>query len=175
MPDTIRSLSDLNNLFADNTQGVISPQDIRDLMVSLMVHGEIGSGAKTAITINGTFAVLDFTLAGVVGRGITADTVNKRLSGVPVVLKPQIDFELDFNGATNTTYEAAVFVNGVQNLRLTAQDRIVSAAQIGHIRMSSSIQVQAGDFIDARIRSLSGTPTFTLLRGVLRLRRIGVE
>lgn len=175
MPDTIRTLAELNQMFADNTQGVVSPQDMRDLFVSMMVHGEIGSGAKSAITLSTSFALLDLTLAGAIGRGFTVDTVNKRLADTPVVLKAQVEFELDFNGATNTTYEAAVFINGVQNQRLTGQDRIVSANQIGHISFGTSIQLAANETIDARIRALSGTPSFTLLRCSLKARRIGVE
>ncbi len=176
MPDTVRTLADLNNnIFPDNTSGVISPQSIRDLVVSAMVYGEIGSGAKSAVTLSTAFSVLDLTLAGVVGRGLNVDTVNKRINGVPVTMKTQVDFELSFTGATNTTYEAAVFVNGVQNARLTDGTRIVSAAQIGHIRFSASIQMATGDSVDARVRALVGTPTFVLQRCQLRVRRIEVE
>lgn len=176
MPDTIRTLNDLNNnIFPDNTQGICSPQGIRDLVISGMVYGELGSGAKASINLSTTFQVLDFTLAGVVGRGLNIDIVNKRINGIPVVMKAHIDFELSFTGTVNTTYEASVFVNGVQNARLVDTTRIVSAAQIGKFQFSASIQLAENDAIDARIRSLSGTPVFVMSRGLLRVRRIGVE
>lgn len=174
MADTIKSLADLNTAFSDNVDGIIAPQDIRDLMVSLMVHGEIGSGAKAAITLPTTYQVLDFTVAGVVGRGLTADTVNKRISGVPVDMKAEVTLELSFNGANNTTFDFAVHVNGVAQARVTDSDRIVAITMVGGIKASASLQLAAGDVIDVRGKA-SAAASFTLLRGLLRVRRIGVE
>lgn len=174
MADTIRSLADLNQRFADNTLGVISAQDIRDLMVSLMVHGEIGSGAKASITISAAYQPVDLTVAGVVGRGLNVDTANKRINGIPVSMKAAIDAEVNFTGANSTTYDFAVHVNGVAQPRLTASCRIVSATQIGSIHMGSSLQLEPGDLVDLRVKS-SGAVAFVLQRAALRVKRLGVE
>ena len=174
MPDTIKSLADLNAAFADNTNGVIAPQDIRDLMVSMMVHGEIGSGAKAAITLPLLYQQLDLTLAGLVGRGLTIDTANKRIADVPVAMKAWVDVEVAFNGANNTTFDFSVFRNGVQEARLTDSVRIVSTAMIGRVNFGASIQLAAGDALDLRGKSAVAA-SFTLLRAALRVRRIGVE
>lgn len=179
MPDTIRTIGELNALFADNNQGQCTPQDIRDLMVSMMVHGEIGSGAKSAITLAAGFQPLDFALAGVVSRGLTIDTVNKWIADVPVAMKAEITLEVSFQGANNTTFDFAVFRNPdtapEQLLRVSDSERIFSAAMVGCIKISSSIQLNAGDKLQAGVRPATGTPLFTLLRGLLRVRRIGVE
>ena len=45
MPDTIRTLAELNALFADNTTGAVSEQDFRDAIISGLVHTEIGRGS----------------------------------------------------------------------------------------------------------------------------------
>lgn len=178
MPDTIRTLAALNQQFADNTEGVISPQDIRDLMVSQMVYGEIGSGAKGAITLSAGFNKLDLTVAGTVGRGLNIDTVNKQISGVPCEMKAEVSLEVNFNGANNTTFTFAVFRTpsggaAEQLLRLTDTDRIVAASQQAGVNISSSIQLNAGDTLHASVSA--GAVSFTLLRGRLYVKRIAVE
>lgn len=177
MPDTIRTLADLNTLLADNTSEAISPQDIRDLMVSMMVHGEIGSGTKAAITLGTGFQALDFNVAGVVGRGLTIDTVNKVISQIPVAMKTEVTLEVQFTGTSGQTYDFAVFKNPatspVQIARLDISERIFNAAQRGAVNVSSSVQLAAGDVLQAGVRC--NGQSFTLLRGGLRVRRIGVE
>lgn len=179
MPDTIRSLAELNTQFADNVDAAISPQDIRDLMVSLMVHGEIGSLTKGAVVLSTGFQPLDFNQAGAVGRGLTVDTANRWIADIPVDMKVEVTLEVSFQGSNNTTFEFAVFRNPntspEQIQRLSDSERIFSAAMIGTIKMSASLQLNAGDKLQAGVRPVVGTPSFTLLRGLLRVRRIGVE
>lgn len=179
MADTIRSLAELNQLFANNTEGAITEQELRDLMVSLMVHGEIGSLAKSAITLSSGFQPLDFNAAGAVGRGLTIDTTNKWIADVPVDMKAEITLEVSFQGSNNNTFEFAVFRNPdtapEQIQRLTDNERIFSAAMVGAVKISAALQLSAGDKLQAGVRPVSGTPSFTLLRGLLRVRRIGVE
>lgn len=175
MADTIRTLAQLNQMFADTGEVPVSPQDIRDLFVSLMVHGEIGSGAKAAITLAAGYQALDFNVAGAITRGITADTVNKQLSTIPVNLGAEVTIEVLFNGAANTTYDFAVLRNGSPIARLSGSCRIVNVAQIGFISMSAALDLAANDVLQAAVRPAAGTPTFTLLRGALRLRRIAIE
>jgi hypothetical protein len=179
MADAIRTLAELNTQFADNIEGICSPQDIRDLMVSMMVHGEIGSLARSAITLAAGFQPLDFHAAGAVGRGLTIDETNKWIADVPVDMKAEVTLEVSFQGSNNTTFEFAVFKNPdtapEQILRLTDNERIFSAAMVGTVKISSSLQLSAGDKLQAGVRPAAGTPSFTLLRGLLRVRRIAIE
>jgi hypothetical protein len=176
MADTIRTLSELNQQFADNVSAVIAPQDIRDLMVSLMVHGEIGSLAKAAITLGTGFQALDYNQSGAIERGITVDTVNKWMT-IPVNGKYEIVFEVSFNGANNITYDFGVFRDSGAGFaaiaRLDDSERIVNAAMIGGCKVSCSMSLNAGDKVQAGVRSNGAS--FTLRRGLLRVRRIGVE
>lgn len=58
MADTIRTLAALKALLPDNTTGLISPQDLRDMLVSLVPgHGSIyiSTPAATTIAQAGTF------------------------------------------------------------------------------------------------------------------------
>jgi hypothetical protein len=171
--DTIRSLSELNALFADNGQGNITPQDIRDLMVSMMVHGEIGSGPKASITLVNGWNALDLDVAGAVGRGLTIDTTNKVISAVPVIMKAWIDCEVWFKGTNGQNYDFAVWRNpsGTPD-RLTRLDRTVRVSSatgtFGH-RWSTAQQLQVNDVLQLAVNS------FELLFGLLRVTRIGIE
>lgn len=179
MADTIRSLVELNALFADQSQAAITPQDLRDLVVSMMVHGEIGSGAKAATTLASGWQAVDLTEAGAVGRGLTVDPANRRLTDVPVDMKALVSVEVAFRGALNTTYDFAVWRNThstpVQETRLTRSLRVLNTAQVVTHSWATSLQLQAGDSLQLGVRPASGTPTFELLFGVLRVQRIGVE
>lgn len=179
MPDTIRSLAELDALFADNSVAAITPQDVRDLMVSQMVHGEIGSGAKASITLGTGYQPVVLDVPGAVGRGLTVDTANRRLADVPVPMKAMVYAEVYFRGQQNRDYTIAVWKNthdlpNAQRVdRLTRPARILSAAQIGVVVMSTSMQLQAGDSLQLGVQSDGST--FELLFGVLRVQRIGVE
>jgi hypothetical protein len=175
MPDTIRTLNQLNQQLSDVGEVPVAPQDLRDLFVSLMVHGEIGSGAKAAITLAAGYQAMDFNVAGVISRGLTVDTANKRITGIPVSIGAEVTLEVLFTGAANTTYDFAVTKNGSPVARLSGSVRVVTVAQGASINMSSSLDLAPGDILQAAVRPAAGTPTFTLTRGALRVRRIAIE
>lgn len=66
MPDTVRSLAALQALFADNTNGDISPQDLRDFLVSVM-----GRTKAVWLPIEAAIAVL-----GSPDKAVRGDTGN---------------------------------------------------------------------------------------------------
>lgn len=177
MPDTIRTLAQLNTLFADLGPVPVNTQDIRDLIISSMVHGEIGSLAKAAIVLGTGFQALDFNQAGAVGRGLTIDEANKWIADIPVPMKAEVTLEVSFNGANNQTYDFSVFKDSGSGFapiaRLDDSERIINLSMIGGCRVSAAIQLAAGDKLQAGVRC--NGQTFTLRRGLLRVRRIGVE
>lgn len=94
MADTVRTLSALQTLLADNSSGAISPQDVRDFLVS--VFPRIGAAASvadggtiihglgatpTSVQITGSVAG---ELVAVTAIGATTFTVAiKTLAGIP--------------------------------------------------------------------------------------------
>lgn len=176
MPDTIKTLAQLNLDAQDNASGGYSLQKLRDLMVSFLVHGEIGSLAKAAITLGTGYQALDFNASGAIERGVTVDTVNKWIV-VPVDGKYEVTLEVSFNGGNNTTYDFTVFKNpdtSPENVvRIEDSERLVNAAMIGGVKVSCSLTLVAGDKLQAGVRSNGSA--FTLRRGLLRVRRIGIE
>lgn len=179
MADTIRSLSELNALLADNTQEDISPQDLRDLMISQMVHGEIGStGAATIILPSGWNTVV-LNSAGSIQRGVILDIVNYRITDIPVVLKAIITCEVVFTGSLNEDYEFTVWKNvgtvPEQIVRMNRTFRVLNIAQTLSHTWSTAVQFAAGDTIEMGVRSGTGSNEFTVKFAGLRLQRIGVE
>lgn len=177
MADTIRSLSELNALLADNTSGSISPQDVRDLMVSQMVHAEIGSQGQTQETLGTGWQAVKLDIAGAFARGVAADTTNHKITGTPVLLKAEVACEIVFRGGDGVNYEFAVFKNpdGTPE-QLTRFNRTLtgrgSTERTVH-SWSAGIQLAAGDEIQMAVRSNGND--FKLDFGRLSLRRIGVE
>lgn len=176
--DTIRTLSELNALFADNDSEGISPQDLRDLMISQMVHGELGSGAKSAIVLDSGWNKIILDTAGVISRGVVLDTANSRITDIPCNLKAVITCEIIFKGTTGNNYDFAVWRNAATTDpdRLTFLNRtlhVVAAAQTVAHSWSTAVQLLEGDTIEFAVNS--GTNSFEVLFAMLRLQRIGVE
>ncbi len=177
MADTIRSLGELNSLLQDNTTGGLTEQDLRDLMVSQMVHGEIGSGAKTEITLGPSWQGLDFDTAGVFQRGLNVDTTNKWIDEIPVVMKAVLSFEILFSGDPGETYDFSVWKNPsgspVNIGRMKRSLSVQTAGETTHASWSVGVQLGQNDVLQPAVRSNGNG--FKLLFGLFRVQRIGVE
>ncbi len=116
MVDTARSLSDLQTLLADNVSGDISPQDVRDMLVSCIgIYGSLSvfngstqqdnpdTGAKlTAFTTNGN------------SNGTTPDQSNDQIT-IDVAGNYDIAFQCSFSGTGNTTFQFRLRIDGVES------------------------------------------------------------
>lgn len=178
MADVIRSLSELNILFADNVNNDISPQDMRDLIVSQMVHGEVGTNGQTSITLGTGYQALDFDTAGTFERGVSIDVAAGRIHSVPVDCKALVSVEVMFRGIVGQDYDFTVFKDPLGTpASLPALTRtgfrVLNAAQTIHVSWSAGVGFLAGEDIQAAVRS--NTNDFELLFGLLRFQRIGVE
>lgn len=84
MPDTIRTLSALQTLLADNTSGAISPQDARDFLVtalhSMTRQTASVSGATTVNALSG--GLVELTLTG----NVTSLTITNGIAGMRLTL-----------------------------------------------------------------------------------------
>ncbi len=178
MVDTIRTLAELNSLLADNTTAKLSPQDVRDLMVSQMVHAEIGSAAKASKILGASWEPLDFDVAGVFQRGLNANTLLLRIDSIPVEMKAVLSLEVYFRGNVGQNYDFTVFKDPiVAPVNITRMQRlgfeVLNAGQTIHASWSVGVQLSAGDVLQPAVRSAS--QDFELLFGLFRVQRIGVE
>lgn len=117
MADTARTRAALLTLLADNVSGDISPQDIRDMLVSLFgvwaaIYVADGAVAQTGITTTPTkitgFAVNVAGLGGMTPDH-TDDSVEAPLDGDYLVLA-----QISYSGDNNQGYEIHVAVDGVE-------------------------------------------------------------
>lgn len=144
MVDTIRSDAELDTLLRDNSVGEISPQDIRDLWLSLRAGGSAGYLQNTTPQLLGPGVnVLDLPNAGQL-QGFTFDAGNDSLvAGVDGVFEVQIILSLSGDIGE---FEFAVLQNDspVQATRMKAS--VDHAGQfVNVVSVPWRVNVTAGD------------------------------
>lgn len=89
MVDTARTISALQTILADNTTGAISPQDTRDMLVSLQLkYGEIYISSSAATTISDTTNYFDVSGTYTLGEAQQFDMNTNgqlRYTGTPTI------------------------------------------------------------------------------------------
>lgn len=131
MVDTVRTLSALQTLLADNTAGDISAQDLRDFLVSAMLEtttATVTTGNVTAVagkhyelTVSGMTADRHFILPGsaVVGSEIRVKLVTDAPADHELILIG--DAGVSINGGTAATEWSRLFIdNEFVTFRATA-------------------------------------------------------
>jgi len=117
MADTIRTRSAILSLFADNTSRDISPQDLRDFVVSAHgVYGGIylldGSTAQTGIST--TPAKMTGWGGNLAAAGVTPDYTDGSLTvGTDGVYK--VEHNISFLGNGSNTYKGRLRIDGVEH------------------------------------------------------------
>jgi len=154
MADTARSVSDLQALFADNITGNISPQDLRDFLVtSLGVSGGMYmnyNGAGQAMNTN-TYTVVDNWTANFPSASISPDAAN---SQIVVDVNGTYSISVTMSGASsvqNVNTETSIFVDGVETV-ITQERKIGTANDIGAWGLLGTVSLNAGQAVDVRIR-----------------------
>lgn len=148
MVDTVRTLSALQTLLADNTAGDISAQDLRDFLVSVMLEtatATVTTGNVTAaagkhyeLTVSGMTADRQFILPGtaVVGSEIRVKLVTDAPTDYELILIG--DTGVSINGGTAATEWSRLFIDnecvtfratGASNWDVVNDGRIPSKAR----------------------------------------------
>ena len=169
MTDTIRTLSELNQLFKDNTTGDIGPQEHRDVFASQNVHCEMGLTNWTN-TVNNAWEQMPLNIEGVFQRGFVANPTTHLIEQTPVRIKAICYIELDVDSISDGTLDVAAFVSGVQDptTRRTVRDP-------QHISWSNGIQLNQDDTIGVYVRADFDNVNVVVNRALLRVQRIGLE
>lgn len=172
MVDTVRTKAALQTLLADNTTGDISPQDLRDMLVSIMgVYGgiHIEGGVTGQAVVAATPELLTEWLANGVADGVTpdftADNITIDNNGVY-----QIEFAISLEGIAGAVFEFHLRKNGVDTAHgcqiKTANNDTRSTV------FSNQLALVATDVLTIWVESDIGG-TFTVNHGDLNVRRIG--
>jgi hypothetical protein len=176
MADTERDLTALLALYADNTEEAISPQDLRDGIVSLF-----GGFADLAVVDNSTsqgsldnvtpVKLVAFNTNGEFA-GATPDHVNDQIT-VGVAGKYKAELCFSFDGTANTTYIFQPAVNGTP-MPAKATRKIGSGNDVGLAACFTILDLAASDVVSVvvSIAESPGAQVVTVRQGALVLTRV---
>lgn len=168
--DTIRSRSDILTLFADNTSGSITPQDLRDSVVSEAVHGVMYISNNTATTqsLTASTPVVINWLSESVYNGVTLDaTTNDRIT-VSTAGKYLIACQVSMTSSSAATFEYHARVNGAASW--PGFHRKVPINDVGSGMFLGVLDLSANDYVDIEVESDTNT-TLTVRDGQFVLYR----
>jgi hypothetical protein len=177
MADTERTLAALQAMFADNTAGNISPQDIRDMLVSVLGgYGEISDAGSTSIsgTIGTSPSKLEvFDTDGPAdGSNVTPNQANDRID-VAVAGVYEVHCTMESSSATDLeVFTFEVFDDGV------ATGIRHSIASSGgdlkeSVQLHGLLDIGASSQIDVRVNTISAGRSLTVSSPRLWLKRVG--
>lgn len=173
MADTIRTRAQILTLLADNTTGEISPQDMRDMLVSLM----------------GVYGIITMA-ANVTGQALTADTpaklINWKANGLGIGCTPDYangQITVDNTGVYKISAFISVKSNGVAqvvkvSIRVDGVEKTVNEVSLDGsggiltIPIIDAITVNATEVITVYLES-DTTETIIAQSGQLTIERIG--
>jgi len=117
MADTPRNITDLLALLADNVGQDISPQDLRDFLVSVLgeyaqIYVHDGATAQSGITTT-PVKMTGWATDGDDEGNLDADAASDRIN-VDETMDVEVIFQCSFSGSANTTFEFHAYVSGEQ-------------------------------------------------------------
>jgi hypothetical protein len=171
MADTARSLADILTLCANNTTGAISPQDIRDVIVSLRNgHGQIYVAAvdSAAVTISDTTNYFEATSPA---WTLTSDAYlfdesagNGRLTytGIPDV-RVHVTASVSFTvaGANDVLY-LRLGENGTPDEASEVHRKVGTGSDVGAVTMHLNTTMATGEYISLFVRNTSAADDITI-------------
>lgn len=176
MVDTPRLVTDLQALLADNTIGAISPQDLRDMLVSLVVpYGSLyfTTPAPTTPEAGVQIKALGTTTA-VNLSGFDMPANNRLRYTGPVTRHAHIACSLSLTMAGNNEiaglsifhFDASAGSGAV--LDHSHVERFISTgADIGSTALHADVMMDTNDYIELWVENHSNTSAITIVRGYL--------
>ena len=169
MAQTPRQLADLIVALADNTTGAITPEDIRDLLVSLYPsRGQLILQTPVATTFSGSGVYTPLAGTTVIDTAVCSTCVSMPGNGILQVTKPQTQVILAnatlevLPAGNNKRYTFTFAKNGtaLPELAFTAFYGNLSGNPAG-VFLSGLIPIAANDQISVVVRNDSDTTAIT--------------
>jgi len=174
MADTFKTLSTLQSLLADNTSEDISPQDVRDMLVSIMgVYAQLYTHDGVSGLTVGTSPVDVEWASGQTEDGIDADataesiTVGSGHDGLYLALA-----QFSFSGSLSVTFELHLAVDGVQEDAIACKRKLGTGGDVGSCSFAGLVTLADGEEVTVEVEADGSSKTFTLVHGQLVLIRI---
>lgn len=170
MADTSRSKSTLATLFADNTAGDISPQDLRDFLESM--HRPMGSlyvstPAAVSVTVN-EWIKANGTTTSVSLRAFTMPANNRlQYTGTPSThVHGVMTFSMSMSGVNDQLQVAAYhYDDSAASGSILAHSiitRYVTGSDVGTGALHFDVTLDTNDYIECHVRNLDASTDITL-------------
>jgi hypothetical protein len=174
MADTIRDRDALLALLANNVSRDISPQRLRDFLVS--VHGVYGglyvkeADGKTQAVASGVAEIMEWSTVGLESGCTGSITTNDIIVGTAGVYK--IDFAVHYSigGGINKTAEFDLAIDGTQD-DIFGTTRYLSSGAFGSSGFTATKSLSASAAISVEVE-LDDAQTFTYDKASLVVHRI---
>lgn len=185
MADTIRTQAAILALLADNTNGDISPQDLRDMMLSLQpVMGQVSmheSASETAIAVDDTWYEMDMTGAAL---DITSSIINatndfdmpaagrlRYLGSVDRMF--HCVATLSFVAASNNQeIHIALAKNGVPSVQAELHRKVGTGADVGAVALHWIVAMSMNDYLSIFVKNVTSAANMTAT--VANLQTVGM-
>ena len=174
MVDTIRDKSTLLTLLADNVNGDISAQDVRDMLVSL--HGVYGAiyvtgGVTEQTGISGTPVKITGFAADGISSGTTPAHANDQIT-VGVAGDYKISAQLSFSGSASKTFLFEIRVDDITTV-YTFERKLGAGGDIGSGSMVGLLTLAANAVVSVYVSSSDGGTSITIGDGQLIVEKVG--
>jgi len=175
MADTSRTLAALQALLPDNTSGDVSPQDLRDFLLSVLsgygtIYVQGASTAQGSITTTPGAKMTGFGGNGESSSDISADHTDDSLT-VSVAGKYMVNCQLSFSGTASKTFHFKAHVDGAASL-LGCSRKLGTGGDVGSCSFSGILDLAAAEVVTVYVYSSDGGTSMTLVDGQLTLTRV---
>ncbi len=177
--DLSRTFDQLKGIFANNNQGLISAQDVRDFIESTFQFGglRLPAGQFTpnqGQQIGETFICLNQFIPA--SEPVSSDVVPNPLNGTIKILRSgvyAINVSLSFEGSNNSKWEGSAFKNNQDMGVCTFLELLRPNGDVSTIGGFDPVVINAGDVLEYRIKADGNNKTFILRSGQFYVFRIG--
>ena len=173
MADTAKTLAEITALLADNTSGDISPQDMRDAILScLSGYGHIST--LGGVTNQGSLTTTPVKLTGFTADGPSSADVTPAHGSdqitVTVAGKYKVSVQLSFSGTASKTFLLRTYVDGVITT-LGCQRKLGTGGDVGSCSFDGFLTLTANQVVTVYISSSDGGTDLLLVDGQLSIER----
>ncbi len=168
MADTIRSRADLAAALADNTIGDITPQDLRDFLISTdAADGSVFLTATAATVLTGAAAAIE--VAGTTTLGLNTNMsmpADWRIrNDALTTMRFSVNADLSMtSGTNNVVVTFYIAKNGVIELGSSQQRKIGTGADVGSLGLNWVVDLAATDYISVFVKA-DVTNNLTIIEG----------
>jgi hypothetical protein len=168
------TLSAILTLLADNTAGDISPQDLRDAILSASpVYGALYVSSAAATTLAGaaTPTKASGTTASIAAHtDVTVATTNRLTYTAAPTVKVLALMAVSMTCATSTqTVAISIAKNGTQVAATIIQRKIGTGSDKGAVATFGVIELAQNDYVEMFVQNDDSTGAITLNKGIFAI------